>query len=185
MEVTIREIEIREDISLEDIYKRARQEKNGRVRARLLGIAAVLEGEARAKGARIAGLTINNFRSWIARFNEKGFEGVLSKKPPGRSSKLTDAAKASLRAKILRGPNYKKEGIVSYRLVDIQDYLQKNFGICYGLSGVWYMLKELELSWLCPRPQHPQSDARKIASFKKGASNKAQRYPNTTPQQKA
>jgi hypothetical protein len=55
---------IRDDISPEELRRRARQESDGRVAARLFAIANALEGMDRASAARLAGMDRQTY-SWL------------------------------------------------------------------------------------------------------------------------
>ena len=55
---------IRDDISPEELRRRARQEGDGRVAARLFAIANALEGMDRASAARLAGMDRQTLRDW-------------------------------------------------------------------------------------------------------------------------
>jgi len=56
---------------------------------------------------------------------------------------------------------------VRYRIVDIQHFLKEEHGIEMGLSGIWYKLQELELTWKTGRQRHPKSSEEGQEAFKK------------------
>lgn len=157
----------------DELYKISKKEKNGRTRARILGIAAILEGKKRTEAAKIAGLNENVFRIWIKRYNEQGIDGLKSIKPPGRSKKTTADMRIAVKEKMLAGANYERDGLIRFRLSDIKDFLNKEYNVEYSQSGVWYMLKDLELSWISVRPKHPKTDDKKIEEFKEGFKKKS------------
>src|SRR5437867_4572455 len=111
-------VKIRKDISPEAVYARAKQEKSAEIRARLLGIAAALEGKKRSDSAKLAGLTIDNIRTWITRFNEHGFDGLVNKKQPGSQSTWTSEIEQYLKDKATKGACFEDDGRVAYRLKD-------------------------------------------------------------------
>ena len=55
---------------------RSWQENNGRIAARILGIANVLEGMSREEAARQSGMTRQTLRDWVVRYNDKGINGL-------------------------------------------------------------------------------------------------------------
>lgn len=162
----MRATSVRTDILPETLRIRAKKEKDARICKRLLGIAHLLEKGNRTEAQKIACLTVNNFRTWIKRFNSFGIEGLISKKPPGRPEKLSNDHKEILKQKVLSGPSC-EEGLVRYRLVDLQAFLKEDYQIEYGISGLWNKLKELDLSWKTGRQRHPQSNEAIQESFKK------------------
>lgn len=160
-------VQIRQDISKEKIYAQAKQEKCSKVRARLLAVAAVIEGKKRGYAAQLAGVTINNLRSWIYRFNAKGFDGLIDKKPPGNESTWTSEIEAFLKEKGQKGACFELDKRVVFRLEDFQKMIEEKFGKHYGISTIWYKLKELGLSWITARQKHPKTDLVAQEEFKK------------------
>jgi transposase len=160
-------LKIRRDISVERVYKQAKKEKSAKTRARLLAIAAVLENKPRSEAAKIAGLTINNLRTWIQRFNTDGFEGLKDKKHDGRKPKWTNEIEQYIKDKAFLGASYEKDQRVTYRLKDFQIEVKEKFGQYFCLSLLWYKLKALGLSWITTRKQHPKSDLKAQEEFKK------------------
>jgi hypothetical protein len=66
---------IRDDIGSEELRRRARRARNGRVSARLIAIANALEGMDRASAPRLAGMDRQTLRDWVHRYNEGGSPG--------------------------------------------------------------------------------------------------------------
>ena len=66
---------IRDDISPEDLRRRARQESDGRVAARLIAIANALEGMDRASAARLAGMDRQTLHDWFIGTTREGSPG--------------------------------------------------------------------------------------------------------------
>ena len=97
----MRALAIRDDISPEELRRRARQESDGRVVARLIAIANALEGMDRASAARLAGMDRQTLRDWVHRYNEEGIAGLSNRPAPGRSPKLTEGQMAALKAVVL------------------------------------------------------------------------------------
>ena len=56
---------IRDDIGSEELRRRARRERDGRISARLIAIANALEGMDRASAARLAGMDRQTLRDWV------------------------------------------------------------------------------------------------------------------------
>jgi len=177
-------IDIRKDISLEEIYARAKQEKNAKVRSRLLALAAIIEGKTRTYAAQLAGITLTNLRRWVCGFNEKGFEGLKAKKQMGRPSLWTSEVEQFLKEKALRGAKFENDKRVTYRLEDFQVMLQEEFGIHYGISTLWYALKRLGLSWVSVRQQHPKTNPLSQEEFKKKPPTRLGRYKRSIQQKK-
>src|SRR5271165_587239 len=87
-------VSLREDFSageLRDLAKRS--EDAGQVR-RLLSLAAVLDGMSREAAAEIGAMDRQTLRDWVHRFNEKGPEGLINCKAPGRVTAPRRGARA-------------------------------------------------------------------------------------------
>jgi transposase len=163
---------IRTDISLEILRRRARLERDGRVAARLLAIANALDGMSRAEAARAAGMDRQTLRDWVIRFNAAGIDGLCDRKRSGPKPFLDEGQQAVLRAMVLRGPDPDHDGVSAWRLIDICRLCKERFGVAYSVSGMFDLLKGLDLSWQKSRPRHPQADAAAQKAFKKGGSPK-------------
>ena len=94
-----------DDIGSEELRRRARRERDGRVSARLIAIANALEGMDRASAARLAGMDRQTLRDWVHRYNAHGIAGLCNRPAPGRKPKLTEGQMAALKAVVLAGPD--------------------------------------------------------------------------------
>ncbi len=160
-------IYIRKDIPLKEVYRKAKQEKNGKIRARLLAIAAILEGKRRTYAAQLAGIALTNIRRWIRGFNEKGFEGLKSKKQRGRPSVWTKETERFLKQKALEGGRFENNILVIYRLKDFQAMLLEAYGITLSIATIWCKLKELNIYEVSTQQHDPKTDQLPQEEFKK------------------
>ena len=97
-------LEIRADLSADELRWLARGETDGRAAARMYAIAHALEGMSRAQAARLAGMERQALRDAVARYNAEGLAG-LHDRPKGRPPlRLSEGEEATLSAVILRGP---------------------------------------------------------------------------------
>jgi Winged helix-turn helix len=60
---------------------------------------------------------------------------------------------------MVAGAALERDGVVAFRGVDAQRILREEFEIDCSLSSTYRLLHRLKLSWLAPRPRHPQADA--------------------------
>jgi putative transposase len=158
---------VRDDIGPEELRRRARQESDGRVAARLFAIANALEGMDRAGAARLAGMDRQALRDWVHRYNEEGIAGLSNRPPPGRSPKLTEGQMAALKAVVLTGPDPVVDGVVRWRIVDLCRWVAERWGVSYSETGMLRLLWSLDLSHRKTRPRHPQTDEKAQQAFKK------------------
>jgi transposase len=172
-------IELRKDIPSKELYKRAKKETNPKIRSRMLGIAALLDGHTRTHACLLAGISNCNLIIWMKRFNEEGIEGLRGKKMRGKKSNWTAEIENFLKEKALEGASFEKDKRVTYRLKDFQAMILEKFGVKYGISTIWYALKRLGLSWVSVRPKHPKTDP--VAQEKKTPNTISEiqsRYPD-------
>jgi transposase len=161
---------IRTDLEAAELRRRARRERDGRVSARLIALANVLDGMSRAAAARAAGMDRQTLRDWVIRFNAAGVEGLRDRPRSGRRAWLGEGQQATLKAIVLRGPDPERDGISAWRIVDLCRIAEERYGVVYREGGMRRLIKALGLSWQKTRPRHPKADGAAQERFKKGAS---------------
>ena len=112
-------IPLRTDFDADALRGIARKSKEGAQARRLLALAAIYEGATRTEAARIGGVTLQIVRDWVVKFNADGPDGLIDRKPPGQPSRLTDAHRTALMARIDDGPIPSVHGVVRWRLGDL------------------------------------------------------------------
>jgi transposase len=160
---------IRDDIGSEELRRRPRRERDGRISARLIAIANALEGTDRASAARLAGMDRQTLRDWVHGYNAEGIAGLCNRPAPGRKPKLTEGQMATLKAVVLAGPDPAVDKIARWRIVDLCRWVEKRWGVSYSETGMLRLLWSLDLSHRKTRPRHPQSSEKAQRALKKGA----------------
>src|SRR5271170_2724353 len=84
---------------------------------------------------------------------------------PGRQPRVDAATSARLKDRIVAGAELARDGVVAFRGVDAQRILKEEFAIECSLSSTYRLLHRMQLSWLAPRPRHPEADATAQAAF--------------------
>jgi transposase len=135
---------IRDDIGSEELRRRARRERDGRVSARLIAIANALEGMDRASAARLAGMDRQTLRDWVHRYNAEGIAGLCNRPAPGRRPKLTEGQMAALKAVVLLGPDPAVDKIARWRIVDLCRWVEQRWGVSYSETGMLRLLWSLD-----------------------------------------
>src|SRR3972149_9702645 len=82
----------------------AKKTKDGPQARRLLALAAIYDGATRTEAAKIGGVGLQIIRDWVLRFNARGPDGLLDRKPPGRPPKLNEGQRQAIAPMIERGP---------------------------------------------------------------------------------
>jgi putative transposase len=160
---------LREDIPADDLRRLARQESDGRVACRLLGVANALDGMSRGQAARQVGMDRQTLRDWVIRFNAEGVAGLRDRPKSGRPPWLDEGQLAAFKALVLRGPDPERDGVSSWRAKDLCRLVEQRFGVVYRENGMLRLLHDLELSWQKARPIHPEADRKAQEAFKKSS----------------
>ena len=141
-------LEVRTDMEAAELRRLARRERDGRVAARLIALANVLDGMSRGAAARAAGMDRQTLRDWVIRFNAVGADGLRDQSRPGRPTRMTEGQQATLKAIVLRGPDPPdRDGVSSWRIVDLCRIAAGRFGVSYREGGMRRLVKALDLSW--------------------------------------
>jgi transposase len=154
----------RDEPGAADLRRLARQQ-SGRVCQRVLMIANLLEGMEPEEAARLAGLGRTAAYEWHNRYEEDGVEGLRDRPRRGRPPRVDAATAARLKERIVAGADLARDGVVAFRALDVQRILQEEFAVECSLSSTYRLLHRIKLSWLVPRPRHPQADATAQAAF--------------------
>lgn len=162
-------IALRVDFDGATLRHLARKTKNANQSRRLLALAEIYDGGSRSDAARIGGVSLQIVRDWVVRFNARGPDGLIDGKAPGNQSKLNDAQREALVAIVESGPTAAVHGVVRWRLIDLAQWLYKEFTIVIHETTVSRELKKLGYVKLTARPRHHAQDAAALEAFKKGA----------------
>jgi transposase len=154
----------RSELGAAELRRLARRE-SGRVCQRVLMIANLLEGMEHEEAARLAGLSRSAAYEWHNRYEEEGIEGLRDRPRPGRQPRVDAVTSGRFKERIVAGAELQRDGVVAFRAVDAQRILKEEFEIDCSLSSTYRLLHRIKLSWLAPRPRHPQADATAQAEF--------------------
>jgi transposase len=161
---------LRTDMEAGQLRRLARRERDGRVATRLIALANVLDGMSREAAARAAGMDRQTLRDWVTRFDGGGVDGLRDQPRSGRPARMTEGQQATLKAIVLRGPDPGRDGVSTWRIIDLCRIAEERFGVTYRESGMRRLVKALDLSWQKTRPGHPKADKGAQERFKGGAS---------------
>jgi len=155
------------DLSASELRSFASKINDGARVRRLLALALVLEGRSRKEAAEQTGMDRQTLSDWVHRYNAAGIDGLKSRHPPGAAPLLSDAQKAELRELVVNGPDPKKDKVIRWRCVDLQEVIARRFSVRVHESTVGKWLRSLRLTRLQPRPCHPKTDLEVQETFKK------------------
>ena len=161
-------IELRSDFDGATLRRLARTTTNANQGRRLLALAEIYDGRSRSDAARIGGVGLQIVRDWVVRFNTRGPDGLINGKAPGRRPKLIDAQREALVAIVESGPIPEIHGVVRWRLIDLAQWLYKEFTVSLDETTVGRVLNKYGYVKLTARPRHHAQDTQALEAFKKG-----------------
>ena len=145
--------------------RRLARRESGRVCQRVLMIAHMLEGIDHEEAARLVGLSRSAAYQRHNRYEEEGIEGLRDRPRPGRRPRVDDATAERLKERLIAGAGLERDGVVAFRAIDAQRILKEEFDRDCSLSSTYRVLHRINLSWLAPRPRHPEADATAQTAF--------------------
>jgi transposase len=158
---------LRSEYTASDLRREATKTRHADQARRLLALAMVLEGFCRTDAATACGMDRQTLRDWVHRYNALGIDGLVDRKAPGPTPRLTAPQRAELAQIVEQGPDVAEDGIVRWRRVDLRDVIAARFGIALHERTVGKVLAQLGFSHMSVRPRHPQADTDAQEAFKK------------------
>lgn len=143
---------------LQELKARARSETRAKQRDRCRAAALALEGCKTESIMEMLGRSKNFVQRWSYAYRDGGVEAIAAKRQTGRPTKLPRQKESHLTQRILAGPTEADNGVCVLRGKDVQQILEKEFGVQYTLFGVYDLMHRLGLSCLKPRPRHRKND---------------------------
>jgi transposase len=158
---------LRSEYAASDLRREAAKTRHADQARRLLALAMVLEGFSRTDAATACGMDRQTLRDWVHRYNALGIDGLVDRKAPGPTPRLTALQRAELAQIVEQGPDVAEDGIVRWRRVDLRDVIEARFGVALHERTVGKVLAGLGFSHVSVRPRHPEADADAQEAFKK------------------
>lgn len=115
---------------LERIYK---EERNARVKERLLAILLIYEGKRVSEVPGIVKRSRTSIEGWLKRWNERGYEGLIPEFTGGPKPKLHDSEWDKIIKEI------ENKGMT---IKDVRVYVKDSRGVNYSYKTVWQILRK-------------------------------------------
>lgn len=162
-----RAIALRSDFTATELRQLARRSRDAAQVRRLLALAAIYDGGTRSEAARLGNVTLQIVRDWVLRFNAEGPAGLIARKAPGPTPRLTDEHRRALAAQIDRGPTPAVHGVVRWRLCDLGQWLWEEFHVSVSMQTLSREVRAMGYRKLSARPKHHAQAEGAIEAFKK------------------
>ena len=140
-----------------ELPRRIRLARGAKQRDRLRAVELAVAGETTASIMKMLGRSRGFVQRWCYVYRDQGLDAVAAATPPGRATRLSEDQREAFKQRVLDGST-DADGVCALRGADFIRILDEEFGVTYSLSGVYKLLHRLNLSVLCPRPQHRASD---------------------------
>jgi transposase len=164
----------------EELAGLIRSETRGKRARRLSAVRLALMGQTAPAIAPQVLLSERQVRTWVARYNAHGLDGLGDLPGRGRKGPLSAAQQRRLKKRLEDGPTA-ADGVCAFRGEDVRRILEQEFGILRSLDSAYDLMHKLGFEPLRPRPRHPGADAGAQEAFKKGSPKSSPRSPRRTP----
>ena len=152
----------------EQLARLIRAEANAKVARRLTAVRLALLGQASPDIAPQVLLSERQVRTWVARYNDLGLDGLKDREGRGRKGPLTPQQERRLKKRLAAGPT-EADGCCAFRGRDVQRILKDELGVLRCLDAVYGLMHRLGFEPLRPRPRHPNADPAAQQAFKKSS----------------
>ena len=154
------------DVNLEELEKRYKRERNGKIKERLHYLLLLKEGYKDRDIEKICHTSKSSVSFWHCRFKEKGFDGLRDKKGRGKKAKLSEENLKELDS-ILDKPYAMENGYTrGWQTKDVQILIKSKFGVSYGSRHIHRIISNLGFVRLVPRPRHKRRNPKDVDEFK-------------------
>jgi len=148
-----------------DFAALAKAQRNKKIYQRLMILTHVKAGMPKAQISQLLLISTDQIYAWLKRFHEQGIEGLKDKPRSGRPRLLDSDAHEALKQKIEDSQSALSGGRL--RGEDIIELIKNEWGVTYSLSGIYYLMKDIGMSWISTRSRHPKQDEQAQTDFKK------------------
>lgn len=146
------------------------KERNPRTRIRLLALYHIQKGKSFVEIAEILQIARQTIGIWFNSFLRDGIEGLYDKPKSGCNTKLAREDELCFQQAVLDLQESRQGGRIT--ATDILFLLKDRFHANYQLSGVYALLRRLDMVWITSRSQHPNHNEKAQQEFKKNSLQK-------------
>ncbi len=159
----IRNIPASESLAGTDFQNLIKQEKNAKVRVKLIALENIKKGEKVSNVAKVIGINRRTVNDWINYFIEFGIDRLRDKGNGGRKSPIFKK-ESQFKEEVLKMQNERPGGRIIAK--DVQKMLKEKFNADRSTNVIYDYLKKVNLVWISSRSKHPKSSALKQQEFK-------------------
>ena len=152
-----------------DFAALAKAQSNKKLYQRLMILAHLKQGMPKVQISQLLFISTDQIYAWLKRFHEQGIEGLKDKPRSGRPRLLHRDAHEALKQQIEDSQSARSGGRLQGK--DILELIKDEWGVTYSLNGIYYLMKDIGMSWVSTRSRHPKQDEQAQTDFKKTLPN--------------
>ncbi len=147
-----------------DFLSEYKRERDPLIKIKFLALHHIQCGKSLQDTSSFVLYDVQAIRTWVRRFVEFDYEGLIEKSGRGRRPRLPCHTEEDFKAAIDKLHEEKNGGRVT--VADIQHLLSTEFDCNYSRSGVYTLLDRLNVVWISGRSKHPKHSEEVIEAFK-------------------
>lgn len=148
-----------------DFDKLSKTTRNSREQKRYLALAHIKEGKSFKEVSQMVRVSYRTIMNWTDKFRKKGVEGLKDKFGGGARPHVPSSQHETFRQSVLNLQKSRLGGRI--RGDDIQDLIEREYGVRPSKASVYATLKRTGLVWITGRSRHPKADKEAQEDFKK------------------
>ena len=134
---------------------------------RVMAVNTVLSGHFSCEVGALAGVSRTTIDNWVRAVDERGFEALQPKKPPGRQAKLTESQYMEIEAALRDSPD-----MHGYKVWDgpsLSNYIGNRYNVSLGVRQCQRLFHRLGFARIRPRryPSKMKEHTEEREEFKK------------------
>ena len=154
-------------ISVSDLEKRYKKEKDRKIKQRLHILLLLREGWTQREVAKMLHISNGIIPFWKSRFESEGFNSLQDKEGRGLKSRLNDEELSILGSTVEEGVAMEDGYKRGHKTKDIVEFINSNFGIKYTARHCRRILQSFNCSLQVPRPRNKSRNQKDVDKFKR------------------
>jgi transposase len=133
---------------------------------RCLACYHIQQGMSYEEVSKVVKYSRQTIGEWVKMYNEGGIDKMLSiRKGRGRKARIKNDKKAEFSEYVVQLQQAREGGRIIGE--DIANMILEKYNESYSVSGVYKLLKRMNMSWVSARSVHTKSDPQVQEAFKK------------------
>ncbi len=157
------------EISLEELTRLIRTQKEAKVRERLLILLHIKKGRTTREVGELLQINKGKVSYWVHRFNEEGIQGLSTRPKSGHPAKVDYR---DLRQTLSQSPRAFGYPHVVWFPKLVWQYLKEYQQVDVAPEHIYWVIKRAGYTLKVPRPRHYRSSPQKVVEFKKNESSR-------------